>query len=246
MNAKLANTNTKFIRSCKELTLLLFLENFRVTRTCFTQAQFYYILKMQLNKSKGDFLLRKKIKRILDITSYSCSIILSLINPITGLMGNHLIGIVAEDRYQVKTRIADKIAKKWNALPVNTKRAVILGALLSSSVGIILIASMFSEPTGRGGITYHAWNKFRSKSNIRPNSVSANFCTHLYYYARSRKFSSDFIPPSPYDLDYAMINRAILKISEMIANKQNLEMSETVMWVLLNMCAKTTFRSDPS
>lgn len=215
---------------------------FEYIRTQFTSMDpksFYAYVKRQEEK----VLLQKKLNKLFDCASTSSIVILGCINPLYGLLLKGGVAILANE--EVKGKIINKISEKWQNLPIMTKRAIVLGVGLTTATSVVLITAMlFNQDTGRGGINVESLVKgpkfFGLKGGLKPY-IGENFCDHVINYASRYRYSPDFVPPNPFEVDYGAINHAIFKISEQIANNQPIEMSQMALYVLLNMCSKTTF-----
>lgn len=211
-------------------------------KTTFTRSDchsFYAYVERQEEKLR----LEKRLNKIFDTISISSIIMLGCVNPLYGIVFKGCLSIMANE--EVKNKMINKICEKWDNLPILTKQAIILGVGLSVATTIVLVTSIiFNQDRGRDGLSPEALSGgpkfFRLKGEIRP-SIGAEFCDHVVNYASKYRYSSDFVPPNPFEVDYGAINKAILKISEQINNKQPIKMTQTALFVLLHMCTKTTF-----
>lgn len=216
-------------------------EYIRITYTKMDTFTFYNHIKSEYQK----VLIKRKIKNFLKRSSQSTFILLGVINPLYGLIGEAVVGIIADERF--KRGFKERIIKNWQNMSVNQRRMLILATSVGIGTAAVLITTiLFPVESMKGGLPSQAFtdprtNFFRFKHEIR-EPLAIGFCDHVWNYSRNFRYTADFVPKNPWTVDYGLINEAIFKISKMIANNQKLEIDQTTLYFLISMCSKSSFR----
>ena len=203
-------------------------------RTCIgiNQKDFYKYLNNFLNKKK-----------------YNSVIMHGSVSSLYGIFAQGIVTIVADEKF--KGTLTSRIRQKWNKLPLNTRRLIVLGAAAGAATSLVLITTILAPvESTRGGLNPELFQlvKRAKKMHLLRLAVGLreplvlDICGHIIHYASTHRYAPGFIPPSPFDVNYGVINQSIYMLSHLILNSRKFEMSDTAVWVLVNLCKGTTFQ----